>query len=85
MSAPNVTVLGGLDALVFTAGIGENSVPVREALCRSRSLAWRRTTRPMPPADGPPISAPDSRVSVLGIPTNEELMIAQHTLAQVKE
>jgi acetate kinase len=74
-------VLGGLDALVFTAGIGENSVPVRAALCAK--LAWLgvKLDERANTAGGPRISAPDSGVSVWVIPTNEELMIAQHTLA----
>jgi len=79
------TVLGGLDAFVFTAGIGENSVPVREALCRK--LAWLGVAldHAANAAGGPRISTPDSRVSVWVIPTNEELMIAQRTLALIKK
>ena len=78
------TVLGGLDAFVFTAGIGENSVPIREALCRK--LAWLGVAldHAANASGGPRISTPDSRVSVWVIPTNEELMIAQHTLALVR-
>jgi acetate kinase len=77
-------VLGGLDAFVFTAGIGEHSVPVRAALCSK--LAWLgvKLDRQANDSNGPRISAPDSRVSVWVIPTNEELMIAQHTLALVR-
>ncbi len=77
-------VLGGLDAFVFTAGIGENSAPIRAALCRK--LAWLGVTlhAQANASGGPLISAPDSRVSVWVIPTNEELMIAQHTLALVR-
>ena len=79
-----MAVLGGLDAFVFTAGIGENSVPVRAALCAK--LAWLGVTldKRANAADGPRISTPESRVSVWVIPTNEELMIAQHTLALVR-
>ena len=77
-------VLGGLDAFVFTAGIGENSVPVRAALCDK--LAWLGVIldEKANASGGPCISAPDSRVSIWIIPTNEELMIAQHTLALVR-
>ena len=77
-------VLGGLDALVFTAGIGENSGPVRAALCAR--LGWLGVTLDgqANASDGPRISAPDSRASVWVIPTNEELMIAQHTLALIR-
>jgi acetate kinase len=74
-------VLGGLDALVFTAGIGERSAPVRAALCAK--LAWLgvKLDEQANASNGPRISAPDSAVSVWVIPTDEELMIAQHTLA----
>lgn len=77
-------VLGGLDALVFTAGIGEHSAPVRAALCAK--LAWFgvRLDERANAAGGPRISASDSPVSVWVIPTNEELMIAQHTLALIR-
>ena len=78
------SVLGGLDAFVFTAGIGENSVLVRAALCAK--LAWLgvKLDEPANRSGGPRISGPDSRVSVWVIPTNEELMIAQHTLALIR-
>jgi acetate kinase len=74
-------VLGGLDALVFTAGIGEHSPLVRAKVCDK--LGWLGVTvdAKANAANGPRISAGDSRVSVLAIPTNEELMIARHTLA----
>ncbi len=74
-------VLGGLDAFVFTAGIGEHSAPVRAALCSK--LAWLgvKLDEKANASNGPRISAPDSGVAVFVIPTNEELMIAQHTLA----
>jgi len=76
-----VAVLGGLDAFVFTAGIGENSAPIRAALCAK--LAWLgvKLDKQANDSNGPRISAEDSGVSVWVIPTNEELMIAQHTLA----
>ena len=78
-----VSVLGGLDAFVFTAGIGENSAPVRAALCAK--LAWLgvKLDEHANASGGPRISAPDSKVSVWVIPTNEELMIAQHTRALI--
>jgi len=76
-------VLGGLDALVFTAGIGEHSAPVRAALCGK--LAWLdvKLDEQANTAGGPRISTPASGVSVWVIPTNEDLMIAQHTLALI--
>jgi acetate kinase len=74
-------VLGGLDALVFTAGIGEHSPLVRGKVCEK--LGWLGVTvdAKANAANGPRISTTDSRVSVFAIPTNEELMIARHTLA----
>ena len=77
-------VLGGLDAFVFTAGIGEHSVPVRASLCRK--LGWLGVTldEQANETGGPRISIQDSKVSVWVIPTDEELMIAQHTLALVR-
>ncbi len=72
-------VLGGLDAFVFTAGIGEHSAPVRAALCEK--LAWLgvELDAQANAAGGPRISTVGSAVSVWVVPTNEELMIAQHT------
>ncbi len=72
-------VLGGVDALVFTAGIGERSVEIRRRI--SEASAWLGVT--LDPAanagHGPRISTAGSRVSAWVIPTNEELMIARHT------
>ncbi len=77
------SVLGGLDAFVFTAGIGENSTVVRAALCAK--LAWLgvELDDDANASHGPRISTTGSEVSVWVIPTNEELMIAQHTLALI--
>ena len=75
-------VLGGLDALVFTGGIGEHAAPIRARVCeRAAWLGVKLDTNAnvtIPP--GPRISSEDSAVSVWVIPTNEERMIAQHTL-----
>ena len=71
--------LGGLDALVFTAGVGENSAAIRERV--SRDAGWLGLTLDATAnaAGGPRISAPDTRVTAWVIPTNEEVRIAQHT------
>jgi acetate kinase len=72
-------VLGGLDAIVFTAGIGENSAEIRARICAASS--WLGIA-PDPLANecrAARISTLDSRVSAWVIPTNEELMIARHT------
>lgn len=78
-------VLGGLDGLVFTAGIGENSPEIRARIVQA--CAWLGLTLD---ADAnvrgsPCISVTDSIPSAWVIPTNEELMIARHTLALVRE
>ena len=75
-----VAALQGLDAFVFTAGIGENSATIRARI--AEKLAWLGIT--LDPtanaANASKISGTDSRVPVFVIPTDEELMIAQHTL-----
>ena len=75
--------LGGLDAFVFTAGIGENSPPIRARI--AERLAWLGAEiDPEANAAGEGrISTPSSRVALLVVPTDEELMIARHTLALV--
>jgi acetate kinase len=75
--------LGGLDGLVLTAGIGENSPEIRARICVSAAWLGIRLDERTNRAGGPRISAPDSRVSVWVIPTDEERMIAEHTLAVV--
>ena len=71
---------GGLDGFVFTAGIGEHAAPIRAAVCKR--LAWLGVS--MDPAANAAhaarISSTDSRVAVRVIPTDEEAMIARHTL-----
>ena len=71
--------LGGLDALVFTAGIGENAAAIRERVCRDAGWLGLTLDAAANAKGAPRISAPESRVSAWVIPTNEELMIARHT------
>ncbi|MFQ3663673.1 MAG: acetate kinase [Chloroflexaceae bacterium] len=73
------SALGGLDGLVFTAGIGENSAPIRERVCRGLVWLGVHLDPAANEAHGPRITTPDSRVSVWVIPTDEEQMIARHT------
>lgn len=75
--------LGGLDAVVFTAGIGERAAAVREAVCREAAWLGLTLDPAANTAGGPRISAAGSRVSAWVIPTNEELVIARHTCALV--
>lgn len=72
-------VLGGVDALVFTAGIGENSAEIRQRISESSAWLGIELDRSANTGRGPRISSPRSKVSVWVIPTNEELMIARHT------
>jgi acetate kinase len=73
--------LGGIDAFVFTAGIGENSATMRARI--AARIAWLGAT--LDPAANSKgelqVSRPDSRVPIYVVPTNEELMIARHTLS----
>jgi acetate kinase len=71
--------LGGLDALVFTGGIGENAVSIRARVCRDASWLGLELDEEANAKGGPCISRSGSRVSAWVIPTNEELMIALHT------
>jgi acetate kinase len=71
--------LGGLDAIVFTAGIGENSRSLRARVCEGAAWLGVELDAAANVAGGPRISAAGSRTSAWVIPTNEELMIAQHT------
>ncbi|SFK98459.1 acetate kinase [Nitrosomonas aestuarii] len=75
--------LGGLDALVFTAGIGEHSAVIRERICREAAWLGIRVNDAVNATEGPRISAVDSSVSAWMIPTNEELIIAEHTVRVV--
>ncbi|RNI23833.1 acetate/propionate family kinase [Flexivirga caeni] len=79
-------VLGGLDVLTFTAGVGENSAPVRSrAVAGLEFLGIRLDSARNECAErgARRISTDDSAVTVLVVPTNEELAIARHTLAVV--
>jgi acetate kinase len=75
--------LGGLDALVFTAGVGENAAAIRAAVCRDAGWLGVELDERANAASAPRISAPGSRVNVWRLPTNEELMIARHTAATI--
>ncbi len=73
-------VLGGLDALVFTAGIGENAPPIRARVTAGLGWLGARLDAAANQAGALRIAAPDSRVGVWVIPTDEDLMIATDTL-----
>jgi acetate kinase len=71
--------LGGLDTIVFTAGIGEHAPAIRERVCRDAAWLGIELDAAANARGGPRISAAGSRVSAWVVPTNEELMIARHT------
>jgi acetate kinase len=72
-------VLGGIDALVFTAGIGENSAEIRRRIGESCAWLGIRIDAERNAAKGPRLTSAGSAVQAWAIPTNEELMIARHT------
>ena len=77
--------IGGLDALVFTGGIGENGTAIREAVCRN--LAWAgivldpQRNRTAVRNQETKISSDSSRTAIWILPTNEELIVARQTQA----
>ena len=79
------SALGGLDAIVFTAGIGENSAALRERICRDAAWLGLELDGDANGAGARRISRAGSRVGAFVVPTNEELMIARHTRAVLAE
>jgi acetate kinase len=71
--------LGGLDAIVFTGGIGENSAEIRARVCHGAAWLGVNLDEPANQAGGPRISPTGSPTAAWVLPTNEELMIARHT------
>jgi acetate kinase len=71
--------LGGIDGLVFTAGIGENSPEIRRRICEACAWLGVELNENANRDRGPQISTARSKVAVWVVPTNEELMIARHT------
>lgn len=78
-----IVPLGGFDALVFTGGIGENAVSVRQRVCKELQWLGLSLDSEANANGGPRISAPDSRVSAWVIPTDEAVMIARHTYSLI--
>jgi acetate kinase len=74
-----VAALGGLDTLVFTAGIGEHSAAIRTRICDGLAYLGLEVDAARNAAHAPVISRDASRVAVRVIPTDEDLMIARHT------
>ncbi|MGL5439063.1 MAG: acetate/propionate family kinase [Filifactoraceae bacterium] len=78
--------MGGADAIVFTAGLGENSIDAREIICSGMEAMGIVVDKDANKVRGKEkiVSTADSKIKVLVIPTNEELMIARDTLQLVK-
>jgi acetate kinase len=74
-----VAALGGLDALIFTGGIGENAAPIRARVCRDAHWLGIDLDAAANEAKGPLLSKSASKVSAWVVPTDENLMIARHT------
>jgi acetate kinase len=76
--------LGGLDGIVFTAGIGEHAAPIRRRVCEGMAWLGVDLDPAANAAGGPCITHRESRVSAWVIPTDEDLMIARHALGVVR-
>ena len=73
--------MGGVDAIVFTGGIGENDPHIREMICSDMEyMGVRIDAKANDTRKEARISAPDSKVDVWVIPTNEEILIARDTV-----
>ena len=79
-------LLGGADMIVFTAGVGENNIPIRREICEKLSCLGIKIDLDLNNVRGEfaKISTKDSRVDVYVIPTNEELLIARDTLRLIQ-
>jgi acetate kinase len=73
--------MGGIDGLVLAAGICENSVAMRARICERANWLGIRLDETANQTGGPRLSTVDSPVSAWVVPTNEERIIAEHTLA----
>jgi acetate kinase len=78
-------VLGGLDTLVFTGGVGEHAAPIRTGICQGLEFLGIRLNPERNAAGAPIISRDDSPVTVRVMKTDEDLMIARHTSRSVLE
>ncbi len=77
--------LGGVDALVFTAGIGEHAVEIRRRVCDGAAWLGIALDPAANEAGGPRLTRSESRVSAWVVPTDEDLMIARHTRSLIRD
>jgi acetate kinase len=75
--------LGGLDALVFTGGIGERSAVIRAQVCRQAEWLGLELDAAANERHGPCLTTPASKIAAWMLPTDEDLVIARHTLERV--
>ena len=80
-------LLDGVDAIVFTAGVGENNIPIRREICEKLSCLGVKIDLDLNNVRGKfaKISAKDSSIDVYVIPTNEELLIARDTIRLIED
>jgi acetate kinase len=76
--------LGGLDALIFTGGIGEHAAPIRARVCRDAAWLGITLDEDANATHAPRVSQAGATPSAWVVPTNEELVIARHTRALVQ-
>src|SRR5690606_35016471 len=83
--AAYAAVMGGVDAVIFTAGIGENGWELREGVLENMEFLGIKFDKEKNKVRGKEIeiSTPDSKVKVLVVPTNQEIVIARDTLELV--
>ncbi len=79
-----IVALGGVDGVIFTAGVGENASDIREYIAKSLEFLGAKIDNKANIDKKLVFSTEDSKIKFLTIPTNEELMIAKHSLALLK-
>jgi acetate kinase len=82
--AAMAAAIGGLDTLIFTAGVGANAPLIRQRICQGLDFMGVRLDATRNEADAPVISADESKVTVRAMKTDEELMIARHTYKVIR-
>jgi acetate kinase len=80
-----VAALGGLDALVFTGGIGEHAATVRERICEGLGFIGIQLDPDRNAVHAPVISSDNASVTVLIVPTDEDLTVARHTRRLIEQ
>jgi acetate kinase len=79
-----ITAMGGIDGIIFTAGVGENAPEIREAVAESIEFLGFKLNKEANNKNELVVSTPDSKIKMMVIPTNEELMIAENVVKLTK-